>query len=128
MKLSRYFTVGLIIVSIGTLQAHPARPRRHTTPFEQKLLALAKQHNQQSSAQQLALLGSLAVTAYLMRTDIAYLATNSDKQHLAIKGLLAYATGKQLQQYASEDQLLHGAAKLLSYYGKTVVALLLIYG
>ncbi len=77
--------------------------------------------------QQAILIASLMLAGYATYADIIHLMANTKQQNIFAKGLISYLAGKQLYHYSTNPIVKEGGT-LLAHYGKTVMALLLMYG
>ncbi|MEX0672089.1 MAG: hypothetical protein WD068_01925 [Candidatus Babeliales bacterium] len=78
--------------------------------------------------QQLIAILSILLTGYVLQHDIKHIWAHPLKRQLFIKGAITYATGKQLMHQARDASLAKELGSLFCHYGKTVIALSLIYG
>lgn len=134
MKL--FFFIVVIGSLFSTICAHSNQTIR---AYKKGETALIGHHDEKSSEtitiniedneiQSFLILGSLLATGYMLRYDFEHIMNNNLKQQALLKGLLAYVSGKQIYHYYSDNILAQEAGNLLSHYGQTIIALLLIYG
>ncbi len=130
--------LGIILIAATIPHIHSYRPVR---PKETEIPLLGAQstaQNHQShegnpllfdeSTQQIMIAGSLLATGYMLQYDIHNALNDPLKKQALIKGCAAYITGKQIQHFYKGNPIAQEAGTLLAHYGRTLVALLLIYG
>lgn len=130
--------LGIILITAAIPHIHSYRPVRQQDPEIPLLGAQSPASNQQSheanlplfdeSTQQIMITGSLLATGYMLQYDINHAMNDRLKRQAFMKGCVAYITGKQIQHFYKDNAIAQEAGTLLAHYGRTIVALLLIYG
>ena len=135
--MKHYLLIGLIGATF--LLIHPARPVRileEEIPLIGHNPGSSMAHYNQDqesqlideSTQQLLIAGSVLLTGLMLKADINHMMKDPLKQQAFMKGCVAYITGKQIQHFYKDNPVAQEAGTLLAHYGRTMVALLLIYG